>query len=132
MCLCLLVLRHKASIVLQGSLKMNAPGILWSTPLTCLHNWWETLKGSIFGVNPSIPAIRGPGGGLVVAPAEKTSLKGSRFECKQCREQFVTPLSFSLSLSAILRSSELLSSCVCFLSLTHMGVLMLWVCFLYF
>ena len=38
---------------------------------TCSYKWWETLKGSIFGVKTSIPALRGPGGGLVVTPAEK-------------------------------------------------------------
>ena len=27
---------------------------------TCSHKWWETLKGWIFGVKPSIPALRGP------------------------------------------------------------------------
>ena len=47
---------------------------------------------SIFlGVKPSIPAVKGPGGGLVVASAEKASLHGSQFDSKQCREQFVTP-----------------------------------------
>ena len=35
----------------------------------------------------------GPGGGLVVAAAEKASLLGSQFDSKQCCEQFVTPLS---------------------------------------
>ena len=44
-------------------------------------------------MKPYIPARRGPRGGLVVAPAEKASLLGSQFDCKQCREQFVTPLS---------------------------------------
>ena len=39
-----------------------------------------------------ILALRGPGGGLVVAPAEKASLLASQFDRKQCREQFVTPL----------------------------------------
>ena len=37
---------------------------------TCSHKCLETLKGSIFGVKPSIPALGGPGGGLVVATAE--------------------------------------------------------------
>ena len=60
---------------------------------TCSHKWRETRKGSIFGVTPSIPALRGLGGGLVVAPAEKASLLGFQFNSKQCREQFVTPLS---------------------------------------
>ena len=44
-------------------------------------------------MKPSIPALRGPGGGLVVVPAEKASLLGSRFDRDQCREQFVIPLS---------------------------------------
>ena len=43
-------------------------------------------------VRPYIPALRGLGGGLVVAPAEKASLLGNQFDSKQCREQFVTPL----------------------------------------
>ena len=60
---------------------------------SCSHRWWETLKGSIFGVNPSIHALMGPGGGLVTAPAAKTSLLDSQFDSKQCREQLVTHLS---------------------------------------
>ena len=60
---------------------------------TCSHKWCETLRLSIFGVKPPIPAPRRLGGGLVLAPAEKASLLGSRFTCKQCREQFATPLS---------------------------------------
>ena len=35
----------------------------------------------------------------MVAPAEKASLLGSQFDSKQCREQFITPLScFSQSM----------------------------------
>ena len=45
------------------------------------------------GVKPSIPALRGPGGGLVVAPAEKASILGSQFNSKQYSEQFDTRLS---------------------------------------
>ena len=51
------------------------------------------MPGSIFGVKPSIPSLRGPGGGLVVAADEKASLLGSQFDSKQCRKQFVTALS---------------------------------------
>ena len=40
------------------------------------HKLWEALNGSIFGVKLSIPALRGPGGGLVVAPAEKEETHG--------------------------------------------------------
>ena len=60
---------------------------------TCSHKWRERLKCSIFVVKPSIPALKGPGGGLMVAPAENASLLGTQFDSKQCREQFVTPLS---------------------------------------
>ena len=41
---------------------------------TFSHKWWETLKGSIFVVKSSIPAPRGKGGGLVMAPDGKGSL----------------------------------------------------------
>ena len=44
-------------------------------------------------MKPSIPALRGPGGSLVVSLAEKASLLGALFDSKQCCEQFVTPLS---------------------------------------
>ena len=64
------------------------------TSTTCTHKWWETLKGSILGEKPSIPALMGNGGALVVSPAEKASLLGALFDSKQCREQFVTHLSF--------------------------------------
>ena len=40
----------------------------------------------------SIPALRVPRGGLVIALAEKALLLGSQFDSKQCCEQFVTPL----------------------------------------
>ena len=60
---------------------------------TCSHKWWETLKGLIFGVKASIPALMGPEGGLVVAPTEKASLLDHLFDSKQYCDQFVTPLS---------------------------------------
>ena len=44
-------------------------------------------------MKPSIPALWEPGGGLVVAPAEKASFLSSQLDSKQCREQFVTHLS---------------------------------------
>ena len=44
-------------------------------------------------MKPSIPAVRGQGGGLVMAPAKKASLLGSQFDSKRCREQRVSPLS---------------------------------------
>ena len=126
-CACLLELRPRGSMVLQGSLIMSAPGILWNT--TCLHKWWETLKGSIFGVKPSSPALIRPRGGLVVTAGEKASLLCCQFDTKQCREQFVIPCLVSPSLGVILWPSKLLFSCVCFLILILMGVLILWVVF---
>ena len=98
---------------------------------TCSHKWWETLKGSIFGVEPSIPTLRMLGGGLVLAPAQKASwalsLTGSSVVSSSSYLCLV-----SLTLSAILWPSELPSFCVCFFILTHMVVLILWACFLYF
>ena len=70
-------------------------------------------------MKPSIPAFRGPVGGLEVAPAEKASLLGSQFDNKQCLEQLVSPSSCFLSLGEILWPSGLLSFCVWFLILTH-------------
>ena len=46
---------------------------------TCSHKWWETLKCSIFGVKQFIFALKGPEGGLVLAPAKKL---GSQFDSK--------------------------------------------------
>ena len=59
----------------------------------CSLKWWETPKRSIFGVKRSISVLRGPGGGFLAAHAEKASLLGTQFD-SECREQFVTPLSY--------------------------------------
>ena len=99
---------------------------------TCSHKWWETLKGSIFAVQQSIPALWRPRGGLVVAPAEKPSLPGYQFDSKQCLEQFITPLSCFPQSQCNSLAFRTLVLCICFLILTHMMVLILWVCFLYF
>ena len=45
-----------------------------------------------FDVKLSIPAISGPGGGLVQAPPEKAPLMSSQFDIKLCHEELVTPL----------------------------------------
>ena len=92
---------------------------------TYSHKWFKTMKGLIFGVKPSIPALSGSVSGLVVSPAEKPSLLCFRFDSKKSCEQFVTGLS-----SAILWPSRLLSSCVCCFILIQMGVLVIWVCLL--
>ena len=44
-------------------------------------------------MKPSIPELMGQEVVLWIAPAEKASLLGSEFDSKQCRWQFVTPLS---------------------------------------
>ena len=92
---CLLVQRvygERESMVLQ-SITHNECTRYDLKHSSCSHQWWETLKCSIFAVKPSIPARRGPGGAMVVAPAEKASLLCSQFDSKQCRELFVTLLS---------------------------------------
>ena len=63
--LCLLVLRPRGSMVLQGSRIMSTPCRTTLKHSTCLHKWWETLKGSIFIVKP-IHALRGPGVGFTI------------------------------------------------------------------
>ena len=69
-----------------------------------------------------------------MSPAEKASLLGSQFDSKQCR--VVSSSSHiclvSLSLGAILWPYGLLSFNVLFLILTHLVVLILRLCFLYF
>ena len=98
---------------------------------TCSPKWWETLKGSIFGVKPSIPALKWQEGGLVVAPAETVSLLGSQFDSKQYREQFVRPLSCfpkSRFNSLAFWTPVLL---LLLLDLDTYGAF-LWACFLYF
>ena len=46
------------------------------------------ISGETFNSCP-----QGPGAGLVVAPAEKTLLLGSQFNCKPRHEQILRPLS---------------------------------------
>ena len=81
------------AMVLQGSLIIRAPGILRSTALihiSCERHWkaqslvWNNLF--LLSVGPEVVWC-------MEAPAEKTSLLGIQFDSKQCREQFVTPLS---------------------------------------
>ena len=77
------------------------------------------LKGSIFGVEPIVPALGLPGDGLVVTPADKISLMCFQFNSKQCREQFITPESCFPQPGAALWPSALLSFDVYFSILTH-------------
>ena len=94
---------------------------------TCSHKWWEILKG----VKPSIPALRG----LEVVWWWILLRKPHSWAVSLTVSSVVSILSVlclvSLSLGAILWPSELLSSCVCFSILIRIGVLILWVCFLY-
>ena len=52
----------------------------------------DTERLDILCENPN-SCPQGPGGGLVVAPAEKTLLLGSQFDCKPWHEQILHPLS---------------------------------------
>ena len=128
--LCWPVQGPRGSMVPQGSHNERSRNTLKHS--TCSHNWWETLKGSIFGVKPSNPALRGPGGGLVVAPAENASLLGLSFTARSFMSSLSLLCFVSLSIGEILCPSKLLSSWVCFSILIHLGVLILWVGLLYF
>ena len=114
--------RHEAQRV-YGAARESHNERTWNSMKhsTCSHMRWETLKDSIFGEKPSAPALSGPGGGMVVPPAEKASLLGSQFDSKQCREQLSHICLVSLFLGSIFWPSGLLSFCVCFLILTHMN-----------
>ena len=57
------------------------------------HKWWETLKGTLFGSVPSLPALVSPGGRLVYTPVEKADLLSSHFDSKQSRASIVVPTS---------------------------------------
>ena len=57
---------------------------------SCSHKW-ETLKGLIFGVKPSIPLSEGPEVVWWWLLLRKPT-PGLSFDSKQCREQFVIPL----------------------------------------
>ena len=56
--LCLLVLGLRGSMVTIESRNEHTRNTLKHS--TCSHNWWETLKGTIFGVKSSIPGLREP------------------------------------------------------------------------
>ena len=58
---------------------------------TSSHAWWGTLKESVFGVDPSIPALQGVGGALVSDPAEKAELLSTFFDSKQSRDPVALP-----------------------------------------
>ena len=88
--LCFLVLRPRLSMVLLGSHIMNSPGILWRTRPVHISGGKHLKAQSLVW---SHLALRGPGDGLVVAPAEKFVTPGLSVWQQQCREQFVTPLS---------------------------------------
>ena len=117
--LCLLVLRSWGSMVLQGSRIMNAPGILWSTPP--VHISSGILKGSIFCVEPSIPALRG----TEVVWWFFLHRKPHSWALSLMASSVVSSLSLlclvSLSLWAILWHSELLFSSICSSILIRMG-----------
>ena len=99
---------------------------------TCSNKWWETLKGSIFGVKPSFPALRRAESGLVVAPAENASILALSLPVSSVVSSLLLLCLVSLCLDVIIWPPELLSSFVCFLILIHIGVSIIGVCFIYF
>ena len=55
------------------------------------HNWWGTLKQSVFGTDNAIPPLQSHGGTLISDPAGKAELLSSWFDSKQSRESVPLP-----------------------------------------
>ena len=117
--------------VLQLSRTMSASGIFWSTPPVKISGGRHWKARSLLW-NLLILLSGYPDGVWYWLLMRKPHSWALSFNSKQCRDLFVTLCLVSLNLCAILWPSELLSSCICFSTLIHMGVLILWVCFLYF
>ena len=124
-------LRPRGSMMLQGSRIMSAPGILWSTPPVHIsgERHWKArhlVWKLIFLLS----------GGSEVVWWLLLLRRPHPWALCLTVSSLVSSLSLlclvSLTLGAILWPSELLYSCVCFSTLRCVGVLILWVCFLYF
>ena len=119
--------KPRAGILLEVDLSVRPESYYYYYYSTRSHKWWETLTGSIFVVKPPFPAPGSPEVFWWWILLRKRHSMDSQFDNKQCREQFVTPLyCFPQS------RCNSLAFCICFLVLTHMVVVILWVCFLYF
>ena len=129
--LCLLLLRPRGSMVLQGSRIMSAPGIFWSTPpvnISLGSHWkaWSLVLNLQFLLS----------GGPEVVWWWLLLRKPHSWSLSLTTSSFVSSFSLLclvfLSLRAILFSSELLYSSICFAILIRMGVLIIRVSFLCF
>ena len=99
---------------------------------TYSHKWWEILKGSIIDVSSLFLLSVGPEvvwWWLLLRKFHSWAFSFTISSVVSCSSHLCL---FSLSLGAILWPLGLLSFFVCFLILTHMVVLILWVHFLYF
>ena len=63
------------------------------------HEWWSTLKSSVFGVSSALPPLVGGGGGLVCEPVRKADLLSDHFDSKLSRESVDLPLTQLQSVS---------------------------------
>ena len=73
------------------------------------HKWWSTLKSAVFGSSSSLPALVGPGGGLVCELVDNPDLLSDHFDSKQSRESvhlLVTCHSSPSLITFAFRSSE--------------------------
>ena len=127
---CSLVLRPRASMVLQGSHIMTEPRILWNTSPVHISGGRD-LKALSLVWSHLFLLSEGPEfvwWWLLLRNRHSwaLSLTVSSFVSSSSHLYLVSP-----SLGVILWPSGL-SFCVCFLIFTHMMLLIPWVCFLYF
>ena len=120
--LCLLVLRPRGSIVLQESCIMSALGILWSAPPVHISGGrhWKALSlvwNLLFLLSVGLVVVWWR---LLLRKPHSWALS---FTACSVGSSFSLLCLVSLRLGAILWSSELLSSWVCFSILIRVGVL---------
>ena len=56
------------------------------------HEWWSTLKSTVFGSSSSLPQLVSKGGGLMCEMVGKADLLSDHFDTKQSREAIDLPL----------------------------------------
>ena len=66
----------------RPSISLVSETSMFSSP----QKWWTTLKSAVFGSSSSLPALVGPGGGLVCKSVGKADLLSDHFDSKQSRE----------------------------------------------
>ena len=115
-----IVLRHRGYMVLQGSLIMNAPEKLWSTPPIHISGG-RHLKARALVWNLIFLLSGGPWLVWWWLLLRKPHFWALSLTANSVVSSLLLLCLVSLSLGAILWPSEFLSSCVCFLILIHMG-----------